>query len=147
MAKYYVFAIFVFMLCLLLIFAVKLLLTGKEKDDKNEKLLRLYRQIEDMLDSFEEYVEEIKREFADEKERIMRYMEEMKISEKKSSSKETLQTEAVPAQNINKAADKEKLSKNEMVKKLYGEGMEINDIAKKLNMTTSEIKLIIDLNS
>ncbi|MCH5185061.1 MAG: hypothetical protein J1F64_02945 [Oscillospiraceae bacterium] len=75
MAEYYIFTIFVFALCLMLIFAVKMLiLKGGDKQDteKDEKLMRLYSQVEEMMESFEEYADDIKSELEDEKKKTLR---------------------------------------------------------------------------
>ncbi len=74
MGEYYIFTIFVFVLCLMLIFAVKLLILKGPKQDtsRDEKLLKLYAQVEEMMESFEEYADDIKAELEDEKKKILR---------------------------------------------------------------------------
>lgn len=74
MLEYYIFTIFVFILCLLLIFAVKALILKGDKQDssKDEKLLKLYTQVEEMMESFEEYADDVKMELEDEKKKMLR---------------------------------------------------------------------------
>lgn len=76
MTEYYIFTIFVFILCLLLIFAVRTLILKGDKQDssKDEKLLKLYTQVEEMMESFEEYADDVKNELEDEKKKMMRDM-------------------------------------------------------------------------
>lgn len=76
MTEYYIFTIFVFVLCLLLIFAVKTLILKGDKQDssKDEKLLKLYTQVEEMMESFEEYADDVKTELEDEKKKMLRDM-------------------------------------------------------------------------
>jgi len=160
MAKYYALVVFIFVLGFLFLWAIKFLFPKKKKQDddaKDEKLLRLYRQIEDMMESFEEYVNEVKRELTSDREVFQDSLDkyELKINEKikefeNSTSKEgTAKTSQAKKSKSSKNPPPkvEKLSKQEQVKQLYSEGMTQNDIAKKLNLTSGEIKLIIDVNN
>lgn len=69
MLGYYLFAIFCFALVGVLVLFAKFLFSAKRKPEdlktQEEKLLRLYRQIEDMLESFEEYAEEVREEISE----------------------------------------------------------------------------------
>lgn len=150
MGPYYLFVIFIFCLALLFLVALKYLWSKKPKDDeqnKDEKLLRLYRQIEDMMESFETYVSEVKEEIENEKKRSLGEMQkhydgfahqiEVAVQPEASAKKEARHVKAV------KPADK--LSRSDQIRKMYEEGTSLADIAKTFNMTLSEIKLIIDV--
>ncbi len=80
MLGYYLFAIFCFALVGVLVLFAKFLFSAKRKPEdlkiQEEKLLRLYRQIEDMLESFEEYAEEVRREISDKNDEACRRVDE-----------------------------------------------------------------------
>ena len=157
MAQYYALSVFIFILCFLILLAIKFMFPKKKKQDddaKDEKLLRLYRQIEDMLESFEEYVNEVKKELANDKETIQASLDtyEQNMNEKiKKLEAVNFKEEVVKLNQTKKSKSSgnksDKLSRNEQVKQMYSDGMSLNDIAKKLNLTSGEIKLIIDVNN
>ena len=153
MGRYYLFVIFVFFLALLFLAAVRYLFPKKAKSDKldkNEKLLRLYRQIEDMMDSFEAYAEEVKGEIESEKNHVLKQMDEHYQELIKKSENIDLPTDKKKAESSKKPVSKEKgqespQSRTDQIRKMYADGMPLSDIAKALNVTVSEIRLIIDV--
>lgn len=71
MTEYYLFATFVFILCLGMLIVMKFVFKidksdGRSPDlkEKEAKVLNLYGQIEDMMEGFEEYAEEVKTEIS-----------------------------------------------------------------------------------
>ena len=80
-----------FFLCVLILLIIKALFKKDNiQEDKSEKLLRLYTQIDDMLESFELYVSEVRQEISDEKESIKLYINdfEKKVGKTKEVVKE-----------------------------------------------------------
>jgi len=114
MGEYYIFAGFVFVMCLILIFAVYFFIV-KEKNpnigkDKEVKLLRLYSQVEEMMESLEEYADEVKSEIRDEKVKVIKDMrvEADEISQKQRQHKREID-EAIKRQRT----EQEKMSKTQ----------------------------------
>lgn len=196
---YYLFAIFVFVLCAILAVFAKFLFSSKGKPEdikvREEKLLRLYRQLEDMMESFEEYAEEVKEDISQSKQYIDLQIKEcekrLEKSEKdinvktnnfeepifkeiiteniirpavKPVEKSTVKSEKKSAQAMELEKLKEKMSefeqddlsgdlqtekkpesRQEKVLRLYKEGKSENEIAKEMNMNSSEVKLIIQM--
>lgn len=176
----YLFAIFVFFLCAMLILMAKFLFASRKKPDdlimKEEKLLRLYGQIEDMMESFEEYAREIQESITVQRDNISRDMNKIKneitalAAEKKQEletpifreiSPETIKTvSSVPKEELTQETIEEKTrramksqgksaggeNKNGRIIELYRQGMDEAAIAKKMNMTLSEVRLIISVN-
>lgn len=69
MSEYYLFATFVFILCLGMLIVMRFIFKidrpdsrGRNVGEREERILKLYGQTEDMLEGFEEYAEEIKDE-------------------------------------------------------------------------------------
>lgn len=207
MWEYYLFALFAFALLGILILFAKFLFASRKKPEdieiREEKLLRLYRQIEDMMESFEEYAEEVREEIKGQNEAVSakladfeKHMDEKlkKELDKKAKSFEKPKFEEITTENIikpvkpepkkeaevkaedkktqipksaqaeqlekmkkereaKKAAEKEteekpkEESRSEMVVRLFDEGNDENFIAKQMNMTMSEVKLILQMYS
>lgn len=201
MWEYYLFAMFVFVLCAVLVIFAKFLFSAKKKPEdikvREEKLLRLYRQLEDMMESFEEYAEEVREDISESKKYIDLQIDECEQRRGKKLEKEISDKtknfekpvfEEITSENIIKPAEKsidkftqkpekksaqamelEKLknqraelsqedvlqsqpeekkneSRQEKVLRLYKEGKSENKIAKEMNMNSSEVKLIIQMN-
>lgn len=237
MTEYYLFATFVFILCLGMLIVMKFVFKLDKPDNRSQgtkereaRILKLYEQIEDMLEGFEEYAEEAKNEIKNEKEEtseligkigknenslsinedyieeivnknienkldnkvseavrriVARYVrEEMdsaledilnRINKLESRSigvaensdesndevKEFLPTQFLKkpetleeiGESIEKAIKNNSSNETKEIKKkkrkkaieLYKAGMDINDIAREVGITSSEIKLIIDV--
>lgn len=80
MSQWYFFAIFIFLLAAALVALVKHTPRSiKKREDKSfereAKLFRLYQNIEDLMDGFEEYVEELKRDLRKETENLTHRVE------------------------------------------------------------------------
>ena len=162
MFEWYLFAIFVFGLLYVLILLYSKYISGKYPDvsdykQREERLFKLYQNIEDLMDGFEEYVEEVREDLLQE------------ISEKKKELYEELHTPKVdavipevnakeiynsPNNNTLKNSSNpvndtgnSKSTKIHMVNELLNEGMSVDDIARKLNIGKGEIKLIIQLSN
>lgn len=151
MLKYYIFTVFLFFLCVLILLIIKALFKKDNiQEDKSEKLLRLYTQIDDMLESFELYVSEVRQEISDEKESIKLYINdfEKKVDEK---LKEVVKENQKIKNNINpknhKVTKSKNLSKQEKIIKLHENGMDIDDIAKEVNLNSSEVELFISMTN
>lgn len=107
MGGYYLLALFVFFLGVMLILFIKLLFAARKKPDefaeREAKLLRLYSQIEDMMESFEDYVNVTQDSISAQKEAIFNEMNRMKddmntvVDNKKKEAQEPIFREFVPS--------------------------------------------------
>lgn len=82
MTEYYLFATFVFILCLGMLIVMKFVFRIDKPDNRSQntkeresRILKLYEQIEDMLDGFEEYAEETKNEIKANKDEVRGFAE------------------------------------------------------------------------
>lgn len=149
MAGYYLFSLFVFFLVIIILFVVKRMFK-REQDTfliQEEKLLRLYSQVEDMMDGFDDYVEEVKREIKDSQDDIKVYLKKYKIDLDKNYAQKSKAVQPENDKTVSETQqDAGEDSNSKKVKKLYNEGMGINEIAQKLNITEAEINLIVNIS-
>jgi hypothetical protein len=172
MWEWYLFALFVFVLgCLWL------LIYKREKNRNNpdvklfkereEKIFRLYQNIEDLMDGFEEYVEEMKlelfREIKEVRVELSQEKESVLAIAKESVSQSKLVVPAKAPKN-SKTSKSSKASKSDTmdsaslpqvdgksgridkVNELIDKGLSVDDIARKLNMGKGEVKLIYQIH-
>jgi len=158
---YYVFAFFVFILvCLAIWFSSRVGRKRKnEKDEyaKEQRLFKLYQNVEDMMNGFEEYVEEAKAEL-DEKIEIA--LKELKEDKRPKNAELIEMPEIVEPQQ--KVQEHMSLTKNkkqsgrteqkndktdDLIADLMDKGLEIDDIAKKLGMSRRELSLIMKMKN
>jgi hypothetical protein len=142
---YYTFALFVFvLLCILIWFYGRV--TRKKEDsgsyEKEQRLYRLYQNIEDMLGSFEEYAEEAKRE-------IGAGLEKLKVSVGEATNapaQPEKQPEYAPKQRTEaRPQDEIKLKNEERISQLMRRGLSKSEIAKELGLSIREVSLIVDI--
>ena len=178
MYGYYLFALFAFFLVAVLILFARFLFSSRKKPDdlivQEEKLLRLYRQIEDMMESFEEYVGEVQESITVQRDVIIKelnstksecekiladkkaeaetpifreFVAEPKVHVKKEVTSESIAEETKRAMKNQSREVKVDETKNEKIIRMYNDGKDENSIAKEMNMTLSEVKLIIKVNT
>lgn len=159
---YYTFAFYVFILvCLAIVLVKKVGNTNTKEDkvfqDKEKRLFKLYQNLEDMISSTEEFIEESRRDIANDKKKITNMLEKMDILYQETQNdmkKKTIEKKVTTKSVKNKKgknADEdtraiENMSKNELVKHLKAEGLNIEQISKKLGISHGEVALIIGLN-
>ncbi len=83
MTEWYFFAVFVFLLAALLIWFYKRTPRSQKKREEKSfereaKLFKLYQNIEDLMDGFEEYVEELQSSFRLESGEVKRLRDKLK---------------------------------------------------------------------
>jgi hypothetical protein len=142
---HYSFAFFVFVLACLFLWFYKRVSRGSKKNDqgsyeREQRLFRLYQNVEDMLNSFEEYAEAAKAEINSSIEKMNAMIKDNDVSAGKapeaSTSKET-------TENID--ADEAEMKPVEMIPLLIKKGMGKSEIAKQLGLTVREVSMIMDI--
>lgn len=141
---HYSFAFFVFLLACLLIWFYKRMSRGGKKTDqgsyeREQRLFRLYQNVEDMLNSFEEYTEAAKAE-------IDKNIEKMNAMIKNNAAL-TDKTPEAPVnseKSVSLGESGTEMKPDEMIPLLVKKGMGKNEIAKQLGLTVREVSMIMD---
>ncbi len=158
----FAFAFFIFVLvCLVILLYAKMARPSKTRDDaasdKEKRLFKLYQNLEDMMNSIEEYVEEAKKEIAQDKERISSLVDEAARAQKTPVAQEPKPKEEPPApvKEIKEppviieeplaAKPIRNMKKNELVLYMKKEGMGDDKIAKELGISRGEVALILGI--
>lgn len=159
---HYVFAFFIFMLVLVIIYISKKV-EGKNSGDSNafyekeKRLFKLYQNLEDIITSSEEYMEETRSEVAADREKISQMQEKIshiyrdvraEIESKAHDNVIIKREKTEPAFNISEIPKEAKKgrNKNELVRYLNDKGMDVEQISKELGISKGEVVLIISLN-
>lgn len=164
---HYQFAFFVFVLVCIAIVLFKKTKNSSVTDEKvfhekEKRLFKLYQNIEDMMTSAEEYMEESRESIAKDKKDIENMFKKVDKLHKvvqldiernqqyidiksKQVKRTNVVTQSTEAPN-NKPATKTHMSKNELVKYLSEEGLDTEQISKELGISKGEVELIIGLN-
>lgn len=152
---YYIFAFYIFLLvCVCMWVYGKVSHSGK-KDEKNnyekeKRLFKLYQNVEDMMNSFEEYVEETKKEMNQKTtlistmlEKVNRMSTEVDADVQNIIKTEQLQhTSEVQVLNVE---NKQKMKTEELISLLMEQGMAQKEIAKELGISSREVSLIMQI--
>ncbi|MDP4153142.1 MAG: hypothetical protein Q8865_06885 [Bacillota bacterium] len=164
---YYIFAFFIFILVCVLIFVYSRLVLahkGNKNDqigsEREKSLFKLYQNIEEMMDTFENYVTESMARFDEEKKEISGMLDEVKkLSE---TAEKNLNRTPAPIEKTEHDTVKEETTVTEHKKRrkrssedtkiqkalqLYRQGAQLEDIAKELQMSFGEIQTIISVRS
>lgn len=149
---HYTFAFFVFILLCVLILIYSRLMRGKKKDEtgsfeKEQRLFKLYQNIEDMLGSFEEYAEESKKEISRALEQVSALISEAKnapkLNEPETNKPAEKEKEAV--KETSKKHDDTNIRPEDRIPQMVEKGMKKSEIAKELGLTIREVTLIMDI--
>jgi hypothetical protein len=146
---YYTFAFFVFILLCVLIWLFGRVTREKKKEstgsfEKEQRLFRLYQNIEDMMGSFEEYAESVKKEINEGLDSVKAMLEEKK-SAPAEPEKQPEDEAKNPERIIIKPIDEPKLKTEERIMRLAQKGMDKGEIAKELGLSIREVSLIMDI--
>lgn len=150
---HYTFAFYVFILvCGAILLLGKVLRSSKKNEkgnyEKEQRLFKLYQNVEDMMTSFEEYVEEAQAKIDESYNRVLNTMEkpqtlenpiepvQVKVLEEVRAPIETVST--VPDMALDMPTDK-------AVSYLLQQGFTKEEIAKKLGISNREVTLIMGL--
>lgn len=151
---HYTFAFFVFVLVCITIWFYSRLVSKKKSESnehqKEQRIYKLYQNVEDMMTGFEEYVEEVKAELDSKISEITSKVEDADV---KQSVLDVILEEEKPfeiSEEVKEQPRNEpKLKENarEMVEELLEKGVELDEIAKKLEMSRRELSLMMKFKS
>lgn len=151
---HYAFAFFVFVLvCVTIWFYSRLI--RKKKNESNEyqkeqRIYKLYQNVEDMMTGFEEYVEEVKAELD---RKISEITSKLEDGDGKKSVLDVILDEEKPFEICEQVIEqpkneaKQKENPHEVVEELLEKGVELDEIAKKLEMSRRELSLLMKFKS
>lgn len=171
--EYYVFAVFVFLLLCALVFLIWrfiLLPRGRKSTaeaaeqgrEKEERLFRLYQNIEEMMDNFEGYLEDtrehmetVKAEASRQQQAIEELIHRAEATEARTlAALETLRVQdrhgvrqepqgPAPEKPAAEPGRKGRQGKRDAVRELLSKGMTVEQIAQKLELSINEVKLVV----
>lgn len=162
---YYTFSFYVFLLaCALIWFYGRVIRKAKKEDkssyEKEQRLFKMYQNVEDMLNMFEEYSESAKSEISKSLEQARSLIENTKkppekrdkpvehISVPASVPPETSGVTEIIKENKKPAKSPEKsndMKAGDMIPLLLSRGMNKSEIAKELGLSVREVSLILDI--
>lgn len=159
---HYMFASYVFLLLFVLIwFCGRVMRSDKKKDkssyDKEQRLYKLYQNIEDMLGGFEEYAEEAKTAMDERLKQAEALIEElMSATENRPAAecKPKTARETGPApetweskeqNSAGNAPERPKRRVEELIPQYIAKGMDKEEIAKALGISSREVSLIMQI--
>lgn len=143
----YVFALFVFVLAASLIFLFVKLLGGSRKKvderllEREQRMERLFNNIQESLEAAEQYIEESKRDIAVERERINNALEEVNLLKLELEMRPMEIEHTEPIVEIEE--EPQKLPMRSEVSKLAQEGYSVSEIARKLGYSKTEVSLML----
>ena len=166
-SKYY-FVTFIFCLALVLLLVLRMILKKKghtghaeliaDLQERERKLLKLHQYLEDMMDSFEKFIEEAEEEMGNVKAEMIAEVRRMLDTAPASQAPVAAQIPAAsqtrveapvkdvpPAKEMAVPSTKNLTGKTEMVIKLHYQGKTADEIAKELGISKGEISLILQL--
>lgn len=157
-AEYYLFALFIFVLAALL---VVLFLWGSKRrkskneqaiDEKEKKVMMLYFEVEDMLDSLKEYVEASREKIEGDVKRIETDMQALRLVKDSLPIDDAKMDEEQQATPIEKETDEEPViekreDKARIAPELVELGGDISRIAEKMDISKSEVQLMLKMNA
>lgn len=172
-AEYYLFTLFVFaLICAGLYLFRKLFHSpdagrrGRSEEDtarereREERLFRLYQNMEEMMDNFEGYIEDAKEEIEGVRAAVQKQADQMAelcrraveaeagvqaaASQLRAEKAAVLKREERPAPEPAPAApEPRRSSRQDAVKELLGKGNTVEQIAQKLDISINEVRLIV----
>ncbi len=164
--EYYLFAFYVFLLiCATIWFFGRIMRGDRKKDkggyEKEQRLFKMYQNIEDMLASFEEYAEEAKAGIDERIKQAEALMEKSRGSAEAMPAPELKPASAAPAdaaapaedvqagKTQKKAAsgDRSRKKAEELIPQYIAKGMSKEQIAAALGISTREVSLIIEVKN
>ena len=147
--SYYLYAIFVFLLAMVFLLVLRRVLKAKGQTEltadmmeRERKLLKLYQYLEDMMDSFEKFVEETESELSRAKEETIA---EIRGHLDKPNASVIEVAETAKAEEASEPEAQALTGKNEMVVKLHYQGKTADEISRELGISQGEIALILQL--
>lgn len=159
---YYTFTLYVFLLvCAAIWFYARVMHKSKKEDkgsyEKDQRLLKLYQNVEDMLNAFEEYTEDSKKEINKGLEEMRTLIDEIKKAPARQEKKEEvrgpkeIKTEkketSVPVKKKPEMVleDETRMKAEDRIPLMISRGMSKTEIAKELGYSVREVSLILDI--
>jgi hypothetical protein len=157
---HFAFAFYVFLLiCAVIWFYGRVTGGGKKKDkshfEKEQRLFQLYQNVEDMLASFEEYAEEAKAGIDERLGQMQAMIEDAqnaakpKPAARRASTPKPSQEKAPAVKKSGKSSKKPpvKPKADELIPQYLKKGMNKEEIAKALGMSSREVSLIMEIKN
>ena len=145
---HYMFAFFVFVLICVCIWLFGKVMRGGSKDDKNnyekeQRLFKLYQNVEDMMSSFEEYVEEAQSKIDESLKRVDALLEKGTYQQPEALQPSKVQSAAKKKPDVPKIQPG--TAPEEAIPYLIEHGMGRDEIAKQLGISSREVTLIMGI--
>ena len=155
----FVFAFFIFVLvCLVIVVYAKMARPAKSRNDvnndKEKRLYKLYQNLEDMMNSIEEYVEEARKDIAQDKEKISELLEKAVQLQKDITAQDVKSAEDTSPKVVKEVVTPNdepgtktlrNMKKNDLVWYMKQEGLDDDKIAKELGISRGEVALILGI--
>lgn len=155
-AEYYLFALFIFGLAAMLVF---LFIRGSKKnkledtqgqDEREQKIMMLYFEVEDMINALKEYVEVSKERIQADIDRIETDMQAVKLLLNHMPSDqqhEKKAAEPMPEQEVQMEPTKDNMETlRQQVILMSSQGESVEQIAQKLGLSKGEVAFMVKLN-
>ena len=168
--EHYIFAAFIFLLLCALLFLYRrfvVLPKGKKADaeteaqgkEKEERLFRLYQNIEEMMDNFEGYIEDTREQMDSMKGQMERQQSAIEELIRRAEATEARAQSTLdgmhaadrhqPKAELNQQVQEKypvepgRKGKQDAVRDLLNKGMTVEQIAQKLELSINEVKLVV----
>ncbi len=144
-ASHYFFAFYIFVMLVALLFIYKKLdetsrKTSQDTPDKEKRLFQLYQNLDDMMVSIEEYMEQAKKEITAEREQVALLLAKAEKEAGGSFQPSPPLAQQPAAPEISFSHDL--LAKQEKVLELKQKGLNIDQIAQEMQISRGEVALI-----
>ena len=149
---HYIFAFYVFILVCAVIWLYGRVTHAEKKNDKSsyekeQRLFKMYQNIEDMLSSFEEYTEEAKAEIDERLKQAEALIGKMESAESTGNApartRKTVSSAAVAEKKKTKSASEKR--QNRVITQYIDKGMDKEEIAKALGISSREVALVMEI--
>ena len=166
---HYTYTLYVFLLVCAAIWLFGRVMRKSKKEDKNgyekeQRLFKLYQNVEDMLGMFEEYAEEAKKEIEAKLKEARELLESAGAqrggegggaeragrprkasAEAERSGRPRKASAEADLKKVLKIAEAVKLKPEDRIPEMLARGMDKNDIARELGLSVREVSLIMDI--
>jgi hypothetical protein len=169
-AEVYLFAIFVFvLLCILLVLYRYMIIGAKQKltkeseeetaakKEREERLFRLYQNMEEMMDNFEAYIEETRESVEAAKAEMRQQAQTIgDLIARGEATEMNARSAAAMLRNADKPAEPKRdaasipaeeggrrLTRQDAIRELLAKGLTVEQIAQRLELSINEVRLVV----